>query len=930
MNSWPRLLLITFLSLISTFVFTQNTIRLTGKVTNDKNEPLTGASVKLSGETGGTATDVEGRYSLSLETGKKYTIEISAIGYISKRISDVEVASTAGNELDIVLETASKTIEGVTVRATSRRQESTAALIHFQKNNAGVSSGVAADFIRRTPDKNTGEVLKRISGASIQDNKFVIIRGLADRYNAAYINGAQLPSSEPDKKAFSFDVIPSQLIDNIIINKTATPDLTDEFAGGLVQIATKDIPAKNEIVLGLGVGVNTQSSFKDFYSNPRGSHEWLGFSDRSLPSAYPRNTAAYNQLSTADKVGLSASFPDNVYRQEKSNAGAIQQFNLTWLNSVKGTKGGTFGSVIGVTYRKSKLVYAGSDGVIKSLSGYFDYVDNQNRFNVSWGAVANFAYTKGKHKIAFKHLFNQLMDDNYYTRTGFNDDNLSNVRLYSSVLNQRSLYTTQLEGNHGLFRDMKLSWNLNYSYNAREQPDLRVQSYSSTVSTPDYYVLNTRGNNTNRFFSDLKDNAFGYNASLSVPFNLFNQKQTFKTGGSGIVRLRNFRSVILGYNDPLEASLTSLPYDQVFNKANFRENGFFFNTSLQNPSDKYYGVSVLSAGYLLFDNKLSDKVRLVWGARAEYFEQFLKSNDIRKGDTALVVLTNKLDILPSFNLTISPTAKTNIRVSASQTVARPEFREIAPFAFFDFEQLASVSGTPELKRSSILNADLRYELYPNAGELFSLAAFYKNFTDPIELKLDESSGGTRRQYQFQNAKEAKLFGLELELRKSLSFFSPQSDWLNNFYFNSNASLIFSKVSLQGAIAGGGVKSVSRPLQGQSPYLINAGLQYDDERGFGFSVLYNRIGQRLSLVGNDTFFDIYEAPRNLVDLQFSKKVLKKNSEIKLTVSDLFNQRIMTYQNTDSNKAYDKNKDLIFSAFTPGTTVSLVFTYNFNLK
>jgi hypothetical protein len=170
----------------------------------------------------------------------------------------------------------------------------------------------------------------------------------------------------------------------------------------------------------------------------------------------------------------------------------------------------------------------------------------------------------------------------------------------------------------------------------------------------------------------------------------------------------------------------------------------------------------------------------------------------------------------------------------------------------------------------------------------------------------------------------------LELRKSLSFFSPQSDWLNNFYFNSNASLIFSKVSLQGAIAGGGVKSVSRPLQGQSPYLINAGLQYDDERGFGFSVLYNRIGQRLSLVGNDTFFDIYEAPRNLVDLQFSKKVLKKNSEIKLTVSDLFNQRIMTYQNTDSNKAYDKNKDLIFSAFTPGTTVSLVFTYNFNLK
>ncbi len=904
--------------------------RLTGKIANGKNEPVPGVSVKIAGTALGTTTDMEGRYSLTLEAGKKYEIEFSAVGYAGKRVADVEVGPGMDNELNIVLDEEARNMEGVVLKTTSRRQENTAALLSFQKNNTALSSVIAADFIRRTPDKNTGEVLKRVSGASIQDNKFVVIRGLADRYNSSYINGAQLPSSEPDKKAFSFDVIPSQLIDNIIINKTATPDLTGEFAGGLVQVATKDIPSRNEIVAGFGLGVNTQSSFKDFYNNPRGDNEWLGFSNRSLPGNYPRNTSAYNQLSTADKATLSAGFPDDVYRQEKTNAGPVQQYNITWLNASKGAKGGTFGSVIGLTYRKAKLVYAGDDGVVKSLPGYFDYVDNQNRYTVNMGAVANLAFTKGKHKIAFKNLFNQLMDDNYYTRAGFNEDNLQNIRLYSSVLNQRSLYTSQLEGTHGLFKDIKLLWNVNYSRNVKEQPDLRVQTYTSNVSAPDVYALNTRGNNTNRFFSDLKDDTFGYNASLSVPFNLFDQKQTFKIGGSGTVRLRDFRSVILGYNDPLDASLIRLPYDQVFNSNNFREDGFYFSTALQNPSDKYYGISALSAGFLMFDNKLSEKVRLVWGVRAEYFEQFLKSNDPRKGDTALVLLTDKLDILPSANLTISPDNKTNIRVSVSQTVARPEFREIAPFAFFDFEQLASVAGNPELKRSRILNADVRYELYPKAGELFSAGVFFKNFTDPIELKLDEASGGTRRQYQFQNAAEAKLFGVEAEFRKSLSFLSPNTDWLSNLYFNGNISVIFSEVTLNAATGGGELKSTTRPLQGQSPYLINGGFQYDGDNGLGFSLLYNRIGQRLALVGNETFFDIYEAPRNLVDFQVSQKVLKKEGEIKLTISDLFNQRIMTYQNADDAKVYNSGKDFLFSSYTPGTTITLGFTYNFKLK
>jgi hypothetical protein len=917
-----RLFIATILTLfISGLSYAQT---LSGKVTNSKNEPITSASVTIEGTNTGTTTNIEGRYSLSLSAGKKYTLSFSAIGYRTKVISDID-ASNVQEELNVILEDSAKAMEGIVVRATSRRQENTTALLTFQKNNTAVSSVIAADFIRRTPDKNTGEVLKRVSGASIQDNKFVIIRGLADRYNSAYINGAQLPSSEPDKKAFSFDVIPSQLIDNIIINKTATPDLTGEFAGGLVQITTKDIPTQNMLSFGVSIGYNTLGSFKDFTSNPRGKNEWLGFSDRGLPSNYPKSAYEYNKLSLQEQIDVSRSFKDDVYRQVKSNSGPIQTYNLTWANSLKGENGGTFGSVIGITYRQSKLVYVNDNAVIRSFPGNFEFRDNQNRYSVNWGAVANFAYTKGKHKIAFKNLFNQLLDDNYYTRTGTQEENPLN--LYSSVLNQRSLYTSQLEGSHGLFSDIKFNWNLNYSYNNKQQPDLRVQSYAVSPTDANDRLLNNRGNNTNRFFSDLADNSFGYSASITAPFNLFGNKQTLKVGGSGLARIRDFKSVILGYNNPIDASLLRLPFDQIFNKDNFREDGFRFITDLQNPSDKYYAVSALSAGYVMLDNKFSDKIRIIWGARVENFEQFLKSNQ-QSSERALLINTSKLDVLPSINFTFSPNTKTNLRLSGSKTVARPEFREIAPFAFFDFEQLASFSGNSTLKRSGIWNGDIRYELYPKAGELFSIGGFYKNFKDPIELTLDEGSSGTRRQYKFLNAQKASLLGAELEVRKSLSFLSDNQDWLSKLYFNGNITYIYSKVDFLSQRADEGVLSSDRPLQGQSPYLINAGFQYDGDQ-LGLSLLYNRIGPRLSLVGNRTFDNIFENARNLLDFQVSKKVLKNNGELRFTVSDVFNQKIMLFWDQDENYRYSSASDAVFSSYKPGTQFTLGFNYNFKL-
>jgi len=926
-----------FLSIV--LVAQAQELQFSGKILNTKNEVLSGATVLVKELSKQIVTNAEGVFVVSLQRGKKYSITVSNTGYTSKTISDIEVSDNLDNNtIQIVLNDNAKTdLTGVTVVATSRRQENTSALLTFQKNNTALSSGLAADFIRRTPDKNTGEVLRRVSGTSIQDNKFVIVRGLSDRYNAAFINGAALPSSEPDKKAFSFDVIPSSLIDNIIINKTATPDLTGEFAGGLVQIQTKDIPVKSELSVGVSLGFNTQSVFNDFVSNERGSTDWLGFSEgRELPAAYPRKYLAYSALPVAEREAIAKSFNDQAYNEVNSIAAPIQSYNLTWSNVKRFKNGSAFGSIVGLTYRNSKLIFDATKNLFeKGPNGQslFDYDDMQNKYSVNAGGIANIAWSYKKNKIAFKNLFNHLLEDNYYTRTGPNTENLQDISLRSSVLNQRSLYSTQLEGTHELpIKSIKVNWNLNYSYNDKSQPDLRVQTYQRPIGSNLPFQLNLRGNNTNRFFSELKDNAFGYNASLSMPFQIGDNKQTLKVGGSATVRLRDFNATIFGFQEPTNTALLSLPFNTAFDSSNINERngGFSLITDLQNAKDKYYGVSALSAGYFMLDNKLNEKFRLVWGSRFEYFEQFLKSN--KEGtQKAQIVDTKKFDFLPSMNFTFSPNKKTNYRIAASRTVARPEFREIASFAFFDFEQIASVAGNDTLQRSSIINGDIRYEFYPKAGELLSFGVFYKNFTDPIELRLNSASVGTRRAYDFQNAEKANLFGIEAEFRKSLSFLSAKEDnWMSNLYFNGNVSIIFSEVTL-GNIGAGGVKlpATNRPLQGQSPYLINAGFQYDGQKGTNISLLYNRIGERLALVGNEDFGDIYEKPRDLFDFQVSQKVMKSKGEVRLTVGDILNQQFATYENRDLKKSYNAATDKFFSTYKPGTTITLGFNYTFGL-
>ncbi len=918
--------LIVFLTLSTLTAFSQQTGKISGVVSDSKtSETLIGLTVKITGAAQGASTDIEGRYTLAGLTPGKYNLTFSYIGYSTKNITDIEVLPGKTTTLDVIMEEASSmALEEVVITATVR-QESISALYAQQKNSISISSGITSELIRRTPDRNTSEVLKRVSGASIQDNKFVIIRGLADRYNSSILNNAVLPSSEPDRKAFSFDIIPANLIDRVVVNKTASADLPGDFAGGVIQVITRDVPEENFLNISASFGYNSQSTFKDFTSNARNKYDFLGFDDgsRKLPSGFPATFQAYNPLSNAEKAKFSVQLK-NAYGEVNTTAIPSQNHQLTWGNRKDLKNGGSFGNVISLSYRNSQnMAIAQRKDYEFSGTPFYEYGESVNKYNTSLGLLANFAYVKGSNKFAFKNLYNRVFEDNYTARTGYTNDNIQDVRLNVSDLTEKSLLNSQLEGEHQLGKkQLKVNWNLNYARVNRDQPDQRTVDYRRSLGTQEPFRLIDR--NTRRLFSGLEENTYGAQASVSVPVKLFDQQSTFKAGLLKQYKERDFGARIFNYlyvgPTAFEHTYSSQPIGQIFAPANISENGYILN-DFSNNTDSYTANSDLNAGFLMMDNNLSKRFRLSYGARFEQFAQTLNAIDF--SGQPIVAKQDNFDVLPSANLTFKVNDRSNIRVSGSQTVSRPEFRELALFNYYDFISQTSVTGNPNLKRAKIFNADLRYELYPSAGETFTISGFYKNFNDPIEQRVNSNSTPVVRGINFLNADQATSLGIELDVRKKLSFLGDKN-WLENMTVFANASYIDSKVKGVG---------INRPLQGQSPYLLNAGLQYfSPKTELTFTTVYNRIGQRIFLVGYQGYGDIYENARDVIDLQISKKVMKSQAEIKLNFGDILNQNTVFYQNNEGNskKAYeDAGIDRLISSSRLGSNISLSFSYNIGL-
>lgn len=899
--------------------------KIIGKVFDKmNNEPLIGSVVLIDGTSIGTQANFDGEYELSNLSPGTYKLVFKYVSYETKIVEGINVAAGKATTLNMSMSESSKSLQEVVITS-SFKKESLGAMYTLQKNNISISDGISSDLIKKSPDKNTSDVLKRVSGTSIQDNKFVVIRGLADRYNTATINNAMLPSSEPDKKAFSFDIIPSNLIDRITINKTASANLPADFAGGVIQVVTKDIPEENFIDFSTSIGFNTQSTFRNFVSNGRNTTDYLGFSngDRKLSNDFPTSRQKYASSSLANQLAATRTL-SNSYGEQNSTALPSQSYQITFGTKKDLKDKASFGAITSITYRNDQRINPSRRIDYDGPSAVYSYDNKQYKFTTNAGALANFTYINGNSKISFKNIYNRVYDESYLDRNGDNLNNLVNIRFNSNELTQKSLLNSQLEGSHTLFSssETKLSWNVNYANISSSQPDLRTIFYNRPIDQTDApYTLVDR--NSRRFFSEMQESNFGGNVSVSVPYKVMEQKGSLKVGGLSLMKQRNFSARIFNYtkaNFASNDSLLLLPKDQIFTEENISANGFVLN-EFTNNSDKYYATSMLNAAYIMIDQQIRSHIKLNMGVRMEMFNQNIDALDA----TSTKVESNNtyIDILPSMNFTYEINEKTNYRFSASKTVSRPEFRELAPFEFYDFVTATSLIGNPNLKRSENYNVDTRIEYYPSAGEAITFTGFYKQFRNPIEQIVNSSSNADLRRLSFDNAEKANTYGIELEFRKKLGFIDF-SEFFEQLTFYTNASFMYSKVFL---VNQGGIE---RALQGQSPYLFNGGLQYNSKNNmYAASVLFNRVGHRIFSVGFQGYPDIYENSRNVMDIQLSRRVMKRKAEIKVNISDIFNQSQIFYQNLDAKNAYNKDTDRIISTMKFGTTISVGFSYNLPL-
>ncbi|MDD5148964.1 MAG: outer membrane beta-barrel protein [Flavobacterium sp.] len=951
--------LIPFLFLVSS-VFSQNSFKEEKKEfsrtltnTNDGSiikgtvieeatgKPLPGVQVIVVGTKLFTVTDSDGSFNLRKMEAGKYNLQFSLFSFSTKIISDVEVINNEATVLTVSLSEMNGVLDEVVIKTVKAKAESINSLLTMQKNSIRVSDGISAESIKRTPDKTTSDVLKRISGASVQDNKFVIVRGLNERYNTSYLNGAPLPSSEPDRKAFAFDIFPANMIDNLVIYKTASPDLPGEFAGGVIEINTKATPDKNFQTVSIGGSYNTITTGKNrLYSQDTKTRLPSDFPSTEAFQSIQKNRTESNLLNIAD---LSKTYQTDWSLKYKTfSPNTSFQYTLGRYFKLKGDE--RVGMLLSVTNNVSndynviiKRTYETPGALNKDL------VLNKYNTQKLFAAIANVSLKLNtRNSFSFKNLYsvnslNKVIDE---------DGRLSqNDPIYASTTTRfysiNKIYSGQLIGEHFLpVSKIKINWVGSYNAVNREVPNERRNSYiyvkndDGTFTTPSAsFSLNAIGSEYpgSIFSSKNVESIFSTKVDVSKKINFSDSfSADIKIGGLTQARNRDFQARQLGYvkfngrignvnygNSTFLSPISTQGNETIFNASNMgilgpKSSGLVLYDGTKG-TDAYTAESKLDAAYVMVDNAFN-KFRVIWGARLENYSQKLNSKE--DSGKPILVDKSKLDILPSINIIYSLNKKQNIRLSGSKTLNRPEFRELAPFVFYNPETAHNTEGNPNLKIATIENADLRYELFPGKGQVFSVSTFYKRFTNPIEIQAKANNTD-----KYENAKSGRNFGVELEYRTLFSsiFGSKETKILDDLTFFTNLAVIRSKVDISNLV--NSPTLVDIPMQGQSPYVFNAGLQYmNKEKGWSSALNLNKIGNRINIHGNQTTGSstpaYWEKSRAFLDFQLAKSFLKNKLELKLNIQNILAQDLIIYQNNDleSTPKIKGFKSVMNSVFT----------------
>jgi len=875
-------------------------------------EPLLEARISIPGTPHATVTDLEGRFRLEVPPG---TYELRYFEGTHQPARTTGLVVVAGET--VMASARLLPLEGMvqeTEIVAKAEQSRLEGQLLARQRAAATGDVIGRAEIAKTPDSNAAEAAKRVVGANVVAGRFVYVRGLGERYTNSLLDMAPLPSPEPDRAAVPLDLFPVDVVDNITIVKTFTPDLPGDFVGGSVQIDTRSIPEEPIASISLSGGYNTRATFRDRYDYPGSRGDWLGYDSglRQLPDAVPDSYPLTVGAVTGDGSPLT--------RDDLQGYGRLLNSSMRWrtdaftppnhgLGLVLGNGWelpgdqhlgavGSFG--YGRSYLQRRGVVREFNGDPTDLRGYSELVDYavvEGEDSVRWGAFGSVAYVPARdQELQLVALHSQLADETTRVFDGYSaelDSQVFGARLkYAS----RGLDLGKLSGSHELraLNQARLAWSAQISRATRDEPDTRDVGYTRRDLGDLVYRVNVDADSGRHFFSDLVENGIAGTLDYTQPLDL---RRTVKLKAGGVVSLRHrdFESrrfnffprpgVSLGCT--LEAFGPGCP-DQTF-QPNAIDSGELRFEERTFASDQYRSELDVFAGYLMTDVRLAPALRLVAGERVEKTHQLIETKAFVPGnfDDARVEST---DLLPSASLIFSASERTKLRSSATRTLARPQLRELAPFSFNDYYLGRTTTGNTELDLTRVTNLDLRLEHFPTLREVVAVSLFYKRFTDPIEPVLRPATGSGGVMNTYQNTPGAWVVGVELESRKELAFLAAA---LEDVSAVANLTLTRSRIELEQTGAGT-ITNLERPLVNQAPWVVNVALDYDNEdSGTRARFSYNVAGPSIVEVGAVGIDDAYQQPQHLIDLTASQLVAH-HLTLKAGVEDLLDSETLVTQ------------------------------------
>ncbi|MCX5745308.1 MAG: TonB-dependent receptor [Proteobacteria bacterium] len=864
---------------------------LTGAITDASTQlGLPAATIQITGAgTQALATELDGTFTITLAPGR-YTVVIATPTYLTQTRTVTIVADRPAT-LTVALSPEVHEATGETVEVYSTIDTTKASAVLAERRAAAtVSDAVSAEQIARSPDSSASDAAKRMVAATIQDNRYVVIRGLGGRYSLTLLNGVPLPSPDPDVPAAPLDLFPSALIANLTVQKTFSPDMPGNFAGGALTIDTRTYPSKFLFRAKVGVASDSASSWRSVNGQDGGRLDLFGFDDgtRTLPSSIPTTTLAGDyRLTAAQREAEVAGFKNNWSLQQRT-AGPNLAFAATMGDTTK-VGDQRLGYVANVSFghssqqRRTHLArVGGDDGAGGTLPSVLQLDDRQGIESANLGALGAVGWTpRPGHKLDLFGLYAHSGDVTSSEITGTDSSTAVIDRTRLQFL-ERELGFLQLVGEDRLADHVILEWQGNVAHVAQHEPDTR--DLLRTETTDGRLAIAGGSGSAERLFGELSDTTLGGAAAVRLPFDAVKLK-------AGVAIQRSARAYQQRrFHFDLSGDTAFMSPDEAFMPEHAGNGVSMYEATL--PSDGYDATRTVTAAFAMADVNPTAKLRVVGGARVELsrLDVGLASNLDLMTPPEPRTQHGDDDVLPSVNATYALTSAMNLRAAYAMTVARPNFREIAPALYYDYVRRRAIGGNPALAETTIHNGDLRWEQFLGDNEVIAASVFAKQFHLPIEKTVENAGDGDN--VGFTNAPDATSYGVELEARLSLARLAPA---LAAFSVGGNLSLIGSKIE---TVAG----AAPRPLQGQSPYVANLGLGYASPTGATRAdVLFNTFGRRIEEVGNGGAGNIYEEPFHRLDLTFVQD-LGRGLRLKLSGTNLLNRRVVRTQDAVEIFAY----------------------------